>query len=272
MTAVLDTPTAAGTVVSTLTERSLRARRLVVDMAASERGCHLGGSLSVLDILVAALHRAAAGDGTEVVLSKGHAAAGLYAALYVSGVLPENPAPLYGRAGQPYTGHPGPKVPGVRFPTGSLGHGVPYAAGWALSRRIGGHGGLGIAVAGDGELQEGLVWETCQVAAARELGNFVLVVDRNGGQNDGLVADISPLPGLTDRFAAFGFEVVETDGHDLAALSELFDRDRSAARRPLAVVAHTVKGKGVPAVEGRAGSHYVTIDATRAAKWKRAIR
>ncbi|MFF4484897.1 thiamine pyrophosphate-dependent enzyme [Streptomyces sp. NPDC001544] len=255
-----------------LADRAVRARRLVVDMAASPRGCHLGGSLSVLDILIAGLHRAATGDGTEVVLSKGHAAAGLYAALYVSGVLPENPGPRYGLAGEPYTGHPGPKVPGVRFPTGSLGHGVPYAAGWALARRIGGRGGLGIAVAGDGELQEGLVWETCQVAAAQELGNFVLVVDRNGGQNDGLVADISPLPCLAERFAAFGFDTAEVDGHDLAALAELFAADRSTARRPLAVIADTVKGKGVRAVEGRANSHYVTIDAARAAQWKRAVR
>ncbi|MEU9057640.1 thiamine pyrophosphate-dependent enzyme [Streptomyces sp. NPDC048430] len=255
-----------------LAERALEARGLVVDMAASPRGCHLGGSLSVLDILIAALHRASSGDGTEVVLSKGHAAAGLYAALYVNGILPENPAPLYGMAGHPYTGHPGPKVPGVRFPTGSLGHGVPYAAGWAMSRRLGRKPGLGIAVTGDGELQEGLVWETCQVAAAQRLGNFVLVVDRNGGQNDGMVADVSPLPRLAERFAAFGFETAEVDGHDLTALTEVLSGDRSGATRPLAVVADTVKGKGVPAVEGKAASHYVTIDAARAAKWKRAIR
>ncbi|MEV7401147.1 thiamine pyrophosphate-dependent enzyme [Streptomyces sp. NPDC091267] len=255
-----------------LVERALRARRLVVDMAASPRGCHLGGSLSVLDILIAGLHRASSGDGTEVVLSKGHAAAGLYAALYVNGTLPEDPAPLYGMAGHPYTGHPGPKVPGVRFPTGSLGHGVPYAAGWAMARRLGGLPGLGIAVTGDGELQEGLVWETCQVAAAQRLGNFVLVVDRNGGQNDGMVADVSPLPQLAARFAAFGFETAEVDGHDFDALTAVLSGDRSGATRPLAVVADTVKGKGVPAVEGKAASHYVTIDAARAAKWKRAIR
>ncbi|WP_329381891.1 thiamine pyrophosphate-dependent enzyme [Streptomyces sp. NBC_01351] len=280
MTVLLDTPPtvvetdgdAEDALFATLSERAVQARRLIVDMAASTRGCHLGGSLSVLDILIAALHRASAGDGTEVVLSKGHAAAGLYAALHVSGVLPENPAPLYGLAGHPYTGHPGPKVPGVRFPTGSLGHGVPYAAGWALARRIGGQDGLGIAVAGDGELQEGLVWETCQVAAAQQLGNFVLVVDRNGGQNDGYVEDISPLHRLPERFAAFGFEVAETDGHDLRALTAILSADRSAARRPLAVIADTVKGKGVAAVQGKAGSHYVSIDATRAAKWKRAIR
>jgi transketolase len=252
--------------------QSVLARRLVVDMAAGPRGCHLGGSLSVLDILLAALHRAARGDGTEVVLSKGHAAAGLYAALHVTGVLPQNPAPLYGMAGEPYTGHPGPKVPGVRFPTGSLGHGVPYAAGWAMARRLAGRPGLGIAVAGDGELQEGLVWETCQVAAARRLGNFVLVVDRNGGQNDGMVADISPMPRLAERFASFGFDVVETDGHDIDGLVALFDADRAGADRPLAVIADTVKGKGLPPVEGKPGSHYVTIDAARAAKWKRMIR
>jgi len=255
-----------------LADRAVDARRLVVDMAASPRGCHLGGSLSVLDILIAALHRAARDDGTQVVLSKGHAAAGLYAALHVSGVLPENPAPLYGRAGHPYTGHPSAKVPGVLFPTGSLGHGVPYAAGWAMARRLAGRTGLGIAVAGDGELQEGLVWETCQVAAAQRLGNFVLVVDRNGGQNDGMVGDISPMPHLAERFASFGFNIAHVDGHNLAALTSLFAEDRTGADRPLAVIADTVKGKGLPPVEGKAGSHYVTIDAVRAAKWKRMIR
>jgi len=264
--------TASAETTPLLTERAKQARRLVVDMAASPRGCHLGGSLSVLDILIAALHRAGGDDGTRVVLSKGHAAAGLYAALHVSGVLAENPVTGYGRAGHHYTGHPGPAVPGVAFPTGSLGHGVAYAVGWALARRIAGGAGLGIAISGDGELQEGLVWEACQVAAAQRLGNFVLVVDRNGGQNDGLVDDISPLPNLAARFAAFGFDTAEVDGHDLAALSAVLAGSRGGARRPLAVIAATVKGKGIPPLEGKANSHYVTIDAARAAKWKLMIR
>jgi transketolase len=255
-----------------LTERAVAARRLVVEMAGSVRGCHLGGSLSVMDILIAALDRASRDDGTEVVLSKGHAAAGLYAALHVTGMILENPAPHYGLAGHPYTGHPGPKVPGVLFPTGSLGHGVPYAAGWAMAQRLAGKRGLGIAIAGDGELQEGLVWETCQVAAARRLGNLIVVVDRNGGQNDGMVADISPLLNLPGRFAAFGFDTVELDGHDIASLSAALEPDREAAERPLAVIANTVKGKGVPAVEGKAAAHYVTIDPARAAKWMRSVR
>lgn len=257
--------------LETLTERAREARRLVVDMAASPTGCHLGGGLSVLDILIAGLDRAER-DRTEMVLSKGHAAAALYAALHVSGILPENPAPKYGRAGEPYTGHPGPKVPGVRFPTGSLGHGVPYAVGWALACRLGGTPGLGIAVTGDGELQEGLVWEALQVAAAHRIGNFVLVVDANGGQNDGYVADISPLPALPERFSAFGYDVVELDGHDLAALRRVLAPARTTATRPLAIVAHTIKGKGVPAVEGKAAAHYVTITPARALQWKKTIR
>ncbi|GGL05937.1 transketolase [Sphaerisporangium melleum] len=249
-------------------ERALRARGSVVDMAASPTGCHLGGSLSVLDILVAAHSVAQARPGVEVVLSKGHAAAGLYAVLHHMGVIEDDPAPLYGRAGAPYTGHPSPKVPGVRFPTGSLGHGLAYAAGWALSRRLLGEPGGAIAVVGDGELQEGLVWETLQIVQAKRIGGLTVVVDVNGGQNDGYVADISPLTDLPARLAAFGFEVFEADGHDIEKLCALLPPED----RPKAVLASTVKGKGVPATEGKTGSHYVKISPARARQWKAVLR
>jgi transketolase len=251
-----------------LREQAARARRLVVDMAGSEVGCHLGGSLSVLDILVAAYAVTRSRPGTEVVLSKGHAAAALYAVLHETGVIAENPAPRYGRAGSPYTGHPGLKVPGVRFPTGSLGHGLAYAVGWALSRRLLGQPGGAIAVLGDGELQEGLVWETLQVAQAKRIGGLTVVVDVNGGQNDGYVADISPLTDLPARLAAFGFDVSEVDGHDVEKLMAAM----VPADRPKAVLAATVKGKGVPATEGKAASHYVKVSPARARQWKAAIR
>ncbi|GIH09804.1 transketolase [Rhizocola hellebori] len=251
-----------------LHDQAAQARRLVVDMAASEVGCHLGGSLSVLDILVAAYAVARSRPGTEVVLSKGHAAAALYAVLHVNGVIAENPAPLYGRAGSPYTGHPSPKVPGVRFPTGSLGHGLAYAVGWALSRRLLGQPGGAIAVVGDGELQEGLVWEALQVAQAKRIGGLTVVVDCNGGQNDGYVADISPLTDLPARLAAFGFEVSEVDGHDIEKLMMAI----VPGDQPKAVLATTVKGKGVPATEGKAASHYVKVSPARAKQWKAAIQ
>lgn len=249
-------------------ERAARARRLIVDMAASEFGCHLGGSLSVVDILVAAYAVAAGLPGTEVVLSKGHAAAALYAVLHETGRITEDPAPRYGRAGSPYTGHPGPKVPGVRFPTGSLGHGLPYAAGWALSRQLLGQPGGAIAVLGDGELQEGLVWETLQVISAKRIPSLTIVVDLNGGQNDGYVRDISPLTNLPERMAAFGLEVVEADGHDLEKLMAVL----VPGNRARVILAATVKGKGVPAVEGKASAHYARISPARARQWKAAIR
>jgi transketolase len=236
-------------------------------MAATEVGCHLGGSLSVTDILVAAYAVARGRQGTEVVLSKGHAAAALYAVLHETGVIDADPAPQYGRAGSPFTGHPGPKVPGVRFPTGSLGHGLAYALGWALSRRLTGLPGGAIAVVGDGELQEGLVWETLQIAHAKRVGNLTVVVDVNGGQNDGYVADISPMPDLPARMDAFG-DVVEVDGHDIEKLMPAM----VPGDRPRIVLAATVKGKGVPAVEGKASSHYVKVPAARARQWKAAMR
>ncbi|MFC4535753.1 1-deoxy-D-xylulose-5-phosphate synthase N-terminal domain-containing protein [Sphaerisporangium dianthi] len=249
-------------------ERAQRARASVVDMAASPAGCHLGGSLSVLDILVAAYTVAESRPGVEVVLSKGHAAAALYAVLHQTGSIEEDPAPRYGRAGEPYTGHPSPKVPGVRFPTGSLGHGLAYAAGWALSRRLLGEPGGAIAVVGDGEMQEGLVWETLQIVQAKRIGGLTVVVDVNGGQNDGYVADISPMTDLPARLAAFGFDVIEADGHDIEKLAAVLVPED----RPKAVLAATVKGKGVPATEGKASSHYVKISPARAKQWKAVLR
>jgi hypothetical protein len=143
-----------------------------------------------------------------------------------------------------------------------------HAAGWALSRRLLGEPGGAIAVVGDGELQEGLIWETLQVVQAKRIGGLTLVVDVNGGQNDGYVRDISPLPGLPARFAAFGFEVIEIDGHDIEKLMTAL----TPGEEPRVVLATTVKAKGVPAAEGRASSHYVKISPARARQWKAAMR
>lgn len=248
-----------------------RARELIIDMAASPRGCHLGGSLSVIDILIAAYGAFKDDPDTRVVLSKGHAAAALYAALHVHGILELDPAPRYGLAGEPFTGHPGPGVPGVTFPTGSLGHGVPCALGWALGQRLRRSGGMGIAVVGDGELQEGLCWESFQLAQAKGIANFVVIVDANGGQNDGLVDEISPLGDLPGRLSSFGFLVEALDGHDLEALSASLVGHAERPLRPLAILARTVKAKGVPDLEGNPASHYVVIPKARAMAWKRSL-
>ncbi|MEV0029630.1 1-deoxy-D-xylulose-5-phosphate synthase N-terminal domain-containing protein [Nocardia sp. NPDC050793] len=254
--------------LATILERqALRCREVVIDTAATEVGCHLGGSLSVVEILLATMAIADTEEGSAVVLSKGHAAAALYAALHVRGVLSEHPAVSYGRAGSALTGHPGKDMPGVLFPTGSLGHGAAYAVGWALSRRLLARPGRTFAIVGDGELQEGLVWEALQVAAAKKVDDLTLIVDANGGQNDGYVADISPLGDLAARLRAFGAVVETVDGHSVPALLDALTTG-SGLR---AIVARTTKAKGVSTAEGLSKSHYVRIGKQRAHQWKSAL-
>ncbi|WP_080963972.1 1-deoxy-D-xylulose-5-phosphate synthase N-terminal domain-containing protein [Chromobacterium subtsugae] len=254
-----------------LDELQRRVRRTIVDLAATPTGCHIGGSLSVADILIAAFASVDRAAGDEVILSKGHAAAGLYAVMHHLGIMPEDPVASYGAAGSILTGHPNHKIPGVRFATGSLGHGVAYGVGWALARRIKGDLRRAIAVAGDGELQEGLCWEAFQLASGKGLGNFIVIVDRNGGQNDGAVDEISPMPDLLRRFEAFGFYCAQADGHDPAALGAIIDAHDARGDRPLAIVADTVKGKGVGAIENNPACHYAVLKPAVAKKWKETI-
>ncbi|QDQ29199.1 transketolase [Chitinimonas arctica] len=248
-----------------------KVRQTIVDLGATPTGCHVGGSLSVADILIAAFISSDREQGDEVVLSKGHAAAGLYAVMHHMDMLPEDPAVGYGRRGSILTGHPNHKIPGIRFSTGSLGHGVAYAVGWALARKLKGDRRRGLVVAGDGELQEGLCWEAFQLASAQRLGNFVVVIDRNGGQNDGAVDDISPLENLDKRFESFGFRVETLDGHDIDALSARIVAHDLTGDRPLAIIAETVKGKGIPAIENNPACHYVVLKPAMAQKWKESM-
>ncbi|MBW7475338.1 transketolase [Paenibacillus oenotherae] len=248
-----------------LVEKAREARKLIIDMAATPTGCHIGGSLSVIDLLIGAYAKHHQDPDTAIVLSKGHAAAALYAALHVYGIIPDNPAESYGAEGSLFTGHPNHKLPGIPFATGSLGHGIPYAAGWALAQKLKGSNGLGIVIGGDGELQEGLCWETAQIAQARMLNNFVYIVDCNGGQNDGYVHDISPIRNLRQRFEAFGFVVREIDGHAMEDILAAIEPDPGG---PVAILANTVKGKGVSAIEGNPEAHYVKIPEKLALRWK----
>lgn len=245
-----------------------QAREVIIDIAASDTGCHIGGSLSVIDILLYTLNRFQPDPRNCVVLSKGHAAAALYSALYVLGYSERNPALEYGRSDSLYTGHPNHHIPNIRFATGSLGHGVGYAAGWALAQRQGNSSGIAVAIGGDGELQEGLCWEVLQVLSAREAGNFIYVIDNNGAQNDGYVRDISPIADIKARFASYHMDVVEIDGHDFAQLEQAFNARQN---RGLVIIANTLKGKGVPELEGHPSCHYAKIKLHQAIKWKRRL-
>ncbi len=250
-----------------LRERAKRVRRLIVRLAATPSGCHLGGSLSLVEILVALLGRVmridprapGSAERDHLILSKGHSAAGLYAALAESGFFdPEELVRKYNADGSIFTGHVNSQVPGVDFSTGSLGHGLGLGVGLALGRRMRGEPNRVYVICGDGELGEGSNWEAIQVAAHHRLSQLTLIIDRNGGQNDGPTESILPQAALVERLEAFGFHTLEVDGHDLHALCEALEAPTGTS--PRAVIARTRKGAGLPMLRGKS-AHYAIFNA-----------
>ncbi|MDN3264942.1 transketolase [Streptomyces sp. CSDS2] len=248
-------------------EHTLRVRELIVEMCGSAGGGHLGGSMSLVEILVT-LYRSTlrvdprapdAPDRDILLLSKGHGAIGLYAVLAERGFFPEAELAAYGQPDSPFSAHPNPAVPGVEMPTGSLGHGLPQGVGFALAARFDNSDRRCFVVLGDGELQEGSVWEAAMAAGSLGLGGLVAVVDRNTLQITGPTEDAVGLEPLADRWRSFGWTVREVDGHDIDALRATFDAIPSGADRPTVVIAHTVKGRGLPYIEGQTRSHFARL-------------
>ncbi|MGA8117046.1 MAG: transketolase, partial [Actinocatenispora sp.] len=243
------------------------AREHVVTLCAGAEGGHLGGSMSLVDILVTLYFAVLRGDPTGpldsgrdvLLLSKGHGAIGLYAVLAERGVLDVDELAGYATPGSRLMGHPVRAVPGVEMPSGSLGHGLALANGYALAAR---HDALPrrcFVLLGDGELQEGSVWEAAMATASLGLDNVVAVVDRNGLQITGRTEDTVRLEPLADRWRSFGWSVLDVDGHDVAELLPALDGAPVEPGRPTVLIARTVKGRGLPYVEGRRQSHYATL-------------
>jgi transketolase len=250
-------------------EIAARIRRRILLMAATPEGCHLGGSMSVVDTLVAlyarVLKQGADGSPTSgdcCILSKGHAAAALYGILVERGLLEEHELPGYGQRGSRLAGHPLRGLPGVGFPTGSLGHGLSLGLGTALAKRMDGDPGRVFVVLGDGELQEGAVWEAVMTAARFGVDRLVAIVDHNKLQINGRVLTT----GLAERWSAFGWAARDVDGHDIDVMAATLDGLPASAGKPSVVIAHTVKGKGVPAFENRVKGHYVKLSRAEAAE------
>jgi transketolase len=253
--------------VADLTERAHRIRGRVLEMGASAEGTHLGGSLSAADLLTvlygAVLRvRPAEPDWPDrdwFVLSKGHAAAALYAVLGEFGFIPAEEYLTYGRPGSRLAGHPLRGLEGVEFPTGSLGHGLSLATGAAIAARRLRRPARVFVLLGDGELQEGSVWEAAMSASHQRLDNLVAVVDRNGWQITGRTEECVSLEPLADRWRSFGWAVAEVDGHDIEALIATFASLSDPVGRPTVVLARTTKGQGVPMLEDRKKCHYVKL-------------
>lgn len=244
-------------------EAAQRLRRSVVRTIDSARAGHIGGDLSVSDIL-ATLYLGVLDidpadpsrpDRDRFIMSKGHCAAALYSALAQSGYFPTAELSTFMAPFSALNGHPNRnKVPGVETNTGPLGHGLPVAVGQAIGLRLQGRSNRVFVVTGDGEMQEGSNWEAIMSAAHYRLANLTLVVDRNRLQQGARTEDTNALDPLPERLAAFGCEVREIDGHDVAQLLTAFAPSTSG--RPVAVVANTIKGKGVSFMEDRVEWHH----------------
>lgn len=225
---------------------------------------HPGGSLSAADILTALYFsemnvdpRDPAMKGRDrFVLSKGHAAPALYACLAERGYFPKEDLVTLRKLGSKLQGHPSMKLlPGVEMSTGSLGQGISAAVGMALAGKADGDPGRIYALLGDGELQEGMVWEAAMAAGHYKLDNLCAVVDHNGLQIDGRNEDVMNVMPIAEKFAVFGWNVLEIDGHDMDQILDAFDMAKKCKGMPTVIVAETVKGKGVSFMEGQAGWH-----------------
>lgn len=247
-------------------KKAYKCRFDVLDMVYKHRAGHIGGSMSCMDVLTVLYHSildpekiiSGAEDRDRFILSKGHCAEALYAVLASVGVIPRQELETFTVFGTHLAEHPTAGIPGVEFATGALGHGVSVAAGMAMGAKASGSPAHVYVLTGDGELAEGSVWEAFMSAAKYRLDNFTAVIDRNRLQISGGTEDVMPLEDLRGKLSSFGMTVLECDGHDYEALRQaLLYRCEG---HPVAVIAHTVKGKGSPVMENKADWHHLIPD------------
>lgn len=226
-------------------------RKKIVRMSHYSKSAHLAPSLSCADILVA-LYFGVMKEGDRFILSKGHGAMAAYAVLSEKGIIPEEWLEGYSLNGGRLGEHPSPDIPGVDVETGSLGHGLSVAVGAAIGRKIKGNRGREFVLLGDGECQEGTVWEAAAFASHRNLDNIVAVVDRNKFQAIDRCENVMNRR-LYDQWYAFGWNVIEIDGHDVDDLVFWLDMP---SRKPKLILANTIKGKGISFAENNLEWHY----------------
>lgn len=244
--------------------KALEMRRMIIEMLTEAGSGHPGGSLSATDIIATLFFREMnvdvnapkMADRDRFVLCKGHAAPALYSVLALKGFFPKEDVFTLRKLGSHLQGHPDmKKLPGVDVSTGSLGQGLSMASGMALAGKMDNAPYRVYAVLGDGELEEGQVWEAAMFAAHYKLDNLCAFVDNNGLQIDGNIDDVmSPNP-IADKWRAFGWHVMEIDGHNIEEIFAALDQAKTVKGKPTMIVAHTVKGKGVSFMEHQAGWH-----------------
>ena len=251
--------------IAMLKERAKQLRKTAVTMIYEAQSGHPGGSLSAAD-MVAALYFSEMhidpqnpnwADRDRFVLSKGHVCPILYSALGILGYFPESVLHTLRQEGSMLQGHPSMvKCPGIDISTGSLGQGAACAVGMALAGKRDGKDYRVFTMVGDGEINEGIVWEAMMCANKYKLDNYIMLFDNNGLQLDGTTDEIMPGLDMSKKAADFGFDVYEIDGHDMAQILDTFDKIRAAKNgEPKFINAHTVKGKGVDYMENSLDWH-----------------
>ncbi|NTV89424.1 MAG: transketolase [Clostridiales bacterium] len=247
-----------------LKKQATMVRKHIIEEVFSAASGHPGGSLSCADILTVLYFNEMKvdaknpkwADRDRLVLSKGHCAPALYAVLAEKGFFPVEDLKSFRNIGSYLQGHPSLKdVPGVDMSTGSLGQGISAAVGIAIAGKLDKKDYRVHAILGDGELQEGQVWEALMSAAHYKLDNMVVFLDHNGLQIDGKITDVLSPESVEDKFKAFGWETLKIDGHDHAQIAGALEKAKTVTGKPVMIIAETVKGKGVSFMENQAGWH-----------------
>lgn len=252
--------------MSNLKALAYEMRERTIDIIVEGKTGHIGGDMSVMEILTELYfdqmnispENKDDPDRDKFVMSKGHSMEAYYAVLAEKGFFPiEEVIEKFSKFGSKYIGHPNNKLPGIEMNSGSLGHGLPVCVGMALAAKMNGQGYRTYTVMGDGELAEGSVWEGAMAASHYKLDNLCAVVDRNRLQISGNTEDVMAHDDLHERFRSFGWHVIDVaDGNDISQLKAAFEEAKETKGKPTVLIANTVKGKGSPVMEHKAGWHH----------------
>ena len=247
-----------------LDNRSKYLRKIIVDCLSIERRGHIGSSMSIVEILRVLyddilkfnskkinLH-----DRDRFILSKGHGCLALYSILFDKGFLNKKQLMDIGSIKSILGGHPEHTIPGVEVSTGALGHGYPFAVGMAIAAKIKKKKHKIYVLLGDGEINEGSIWESALGASKHKLDNLITLIDYNKLQSYGLVKEIFNLEPLKDKWKSFGFNVLEVDGHNITKIKKMIKKTSIVKNKPTVIICHTIKGKGLGFAEGKSNWHH----------------
>lgn len=248
--------------VDSLQEKAKNIRKNIVEMVYQASSGHPGGSLSVADILTALyfselrINNVSDENRDRMVLSKGHCSPALYATLSKKGFIPEEDLKSFRKVASYLQGHPDmKKIPGVDMTSGSLGQGLSVANGMALAGKLDNKEYRVYCVMGDGEIEEGQVWEAAMTSSHYKLDNLCVIVDNNNLQIDGEISEVMSVYPIKEKFQSFGFEVFEVNGNDIDELITVFQKAKTVKNKPTAIIAKTIKGKGVNFMENQVSWH-----------------